>query len=345
MLGQTTARRHDLDAPARPDVAAWCDTCRPELLRWVIAKYGRRDAEDITQETLARALTGLDFTVAHPVKWAWLLRVANNVAVDLYRERRRCDSAAEPVLVDVRPTTDDDPERVVLEAEEHAKLVRAWSRVTPTQRDLLWLFEVDRLSCETIGLLLGRTEQGIRQGLVRARKRLANEFAKVDGRLGVFAPVVLLGRAVRRTLRTSGRGQAVSAPLAVATAGVLFAGIAGVATWPAIHSGGTTHPRLVLEQKRTATTRPSAPTAGAPHGAAAAVTPARRSAPAVSPIVPAVPGTKMAVHPDHAFSSGRWIDVDATVTAPVVGSVYVEAHLDNSGVNDPVCIAQPGQCR
>ena len=57
----------------------------PQLLRYVTHHFGARDADEITQEALTRALRSLDRGRSEAETWAWLIRVAKNIAYDFAR--------------------------------------------------------------------------------------------------------------------------------------------------------------------------------------------------------------------------------------------------------------------
>jgi len=76
-------------APAtRPDFGDFYERWHNQLLDYVRTTCGFRDAEEITQETMARALVNLDLSSDHGRQWRWLRVVARNVATDLGRARR-----------------------------------------------------------------------------------------------------------------------------------------------------------------------------------------------------------------------------------------------------------------
>ena len=63
----------------------------PALLAYVRRHFGPRDAEEITQETLARAYELLDLSRETRRQWGWLIVVARNIAADMGRHRKLCD--------------------------------------------------------------------------------------------------------------------------------------------------------------------------------------------------------------------------------------------------------------
>ena len=97
---------------------------RPQLFRYITHHFGCRDADEITQEALTRALRSMDTNRTEAETWAWLIRVARNVAHDIARSRRICD-ATEDGAMPADDVCDDTilPEPAAL-LDEKRRLVR-----------------------------------------------------------------------------------------------------------------------------------------------------------------------------------------------------------------------------
>lgn len=163
---------------------------RPQLLRYITHHFGSRDADEITQEALTRALRSMDTNRTEAETWAWLVRVARNVAHDLARSRRICD-ATEDGAMPADDVCDDAilPEPAAL-LDERRRLVRhALKELPPSQRRILVLYEVDELNCPAIARLIGSTEDAVRKALQRARRRFAAEVRTLTG--GSFGSVLV----------------------------------------------------------------------------------------------------------------------------------------------------------
>ena len=154
----------------------------PQLLRYVTHHFGPRDADEITQEALTRALRSLDRGRSDAETWAWLIRVAKNIAHDVARSRRICDSTDDDAVLRCDPPADTAlPEPAVLLDERRHMVRRALKVLPPTQRRILVLYEVDDLTCPTIADLVGSTEDAVRKSLQRARRRFAAEVKALGG--------------------------------------------------------------------------------------------------------------------------------------------------------------------
>lgn len=138
---------------------------RPELYRYCRALTRNAwDAEDLVQDTLARALATLG-CLFQPIEnpRAWLFRVASNLWIDNQRRRREITL---PELPD-RP----DPETRASEAREAGATLL--SRVAPQERAAIVLKEVFEFTIDEIAGMLATTPGAIKAALHRGREKLA----------------------------------------------------------------------------------------------------------------------------------------------------------------------------
>jgi RNA polymerase sigma-70 factor (ECF subfamily) len=157
---------------------------RPELYRY--CRYLTRspwDAEDLAQDTLARAFVTLGLMgEAPPNPRAWLFRVASNLFIDQKRRTR------EIAVAEAEPVVDSEPR----EAREAAGTLMA--RLAPRERVAVVLKDVFDLSLEEIAEALATTTGTVKTTLHRGRGKLtspegaepANERAAVPAALDAF---------------------------------------------------------------------------------------------------------------------------------------------------------------
>lgn len=146
----------------------------PALLRRLRAMLGSREAaEDLVQETMARALTSAPGLAGEDHVRAWLHRVASNLAVDEIRRRgRRRLEPLDDALVAAGP---------VAGADDDATDVRdALERITAHERLLLLLRFQLGLTHREIAALLDVSEPAARQRLSRARRGFADAFRRIS---------------------------------------------------------------------------------------------------------------------------------------------------------------------
>jgi len=170
---------------------------RPELYRY--CGYLTRspwDAEDLAQDTLARAFVTLARMTEDPVHpRVWLFRVASNLWIDEMRRRREVPSAS--VEAEIGMTAEPRAPR-----EAAGTLL---VKLSPQERAAVVLKDVFELSLEEAAEALGTTVGGIKAALHRGRGKLADEkippppAAPVPGALDAFCAAFNAGDLDRLT--------------------------------------------------------------------------------------------------------------------------------------------------
>lgn len=139
-----------------------------------LAHLGRpADAEDIAQDALLVALAQIS-TCREPERFgAWLVQIARNRARNALARRRHADVPTdEPGEI----AHHGDQERVVLKRA----LVAALDALSPVQREIVLLHDLDGWSHAEIGLALELTEEASRQHLSRARRALRDRLDAIQ---------------------------------------------------------------------------------------------------------------------------------------------------------------------
>jgi len=233
------AARRPEAAVTRPDFGDFYERWHAQLLDYVRTTCGFRDAEEITQETMARALVNLDLSSDHGRQWRWLRVVARNVATDLGRARRYCDVASDAPC-DVERVATINVEQQLLDSECLQELHHVLTALSPKQSQAWWLTIAEGMSPTAIAATLECSPESVRQALFKTRRKLASamamfcERAEGFGAIGVLAVIANRIRSFTRpVVRT-----AAPAPLALAAAGVV--GTLAMLTVPA-QLGGTSH--------------------------------------------------------------------------------------------------------
>lgn len=153
---------------------------RAELLRFLVARTGNpAEAEDLIQELWLRTRRTPSGPVANGR--AYLYRMANNLVLDLVRERRRReqrekvwhaeafgDPAAAPEAADSRM----DAERTIVEREEAALLASAIANLPEGARRAFRLHKIDGLSHAEVAARLGISRSGVEKHIALAMKHL-----------------------------------------------------------------------------------------------------------------------------------------------------------------------------
>jgi RNA polymerase sigma-70 factor (ECF subfamily) len=309
----------------------------PQLLRYVTHHFGPRDADEITQEALTRALRSLDRGRSDAETWAWLIRVARNIAYDFARSRRICESTDDAEVLHCEAPNDTTlPEPAALLDERRRMVRRALKVLPPTQRRILVLYEVDDLNCPTIASLVGSTEDAVRKSLQRARRRFAAEVRALGGG---SAAITWWLRGFRRRPRGLSALTASTALCAVAGSVVLT-----VTTGPA--TAGAV-PRLAEPVSVSVPSAPDRPVRPAPARVAPAK--ATKAAPRTSaarpkqgrPVAPPAKTQPVLKVPHTALSPGARTRV-YTVVYTSAGDYVAGTTVENG--HGPVCQLSVLQC-
>jgi RNA polymerase sigma-70 factor (ECF subfamily) len=133
--------------------------------------FDAHTAEELAAETCEGVVTGLRRLRAPQAFEAWFWAVARNRLRSEFRRRQR----TQPVEGLIAPST---PEEETILSEEHHRIRVAMLALSPRDRQLLWLREVEMLSYEEIGGRFGTAAGAIRVACHRARKRLEEIYSQ-----------------------------------------------------------------------------------------------------------------------------------------------------------------------
>lgn len=140
------------------------------------------EAEDVTQETFARALEALDRYEARPEARfrSWLLAIGVNVARRSLRRHRRTEATAPDVLDGAREEAGpDDPTGEALDRRRlAAALLAALDALEDREREVVTLRYGGELNAREIADLTGLSHANVRKIAQRARDALR---ARIDG--------------------------------------------------------------------------------------------------------------------------------------------------------------------
>jgi RNA polymerase sigma-70 factor, ECF subfamily len=166
-----------------PGAASWelIDAAlRRRLLRYFQAhRFGREDAEDLVQNTLARVFQGMAGLRSEESFLAWLFAIARNLRRTAQRRRHRerglLSDQSEQVegLPDPRPDAVDER----LRGERVAALRSAIERLPPQQRQCVVLRIREEMSYEEIAETLCLSVFTVRNHLAEARRSLRHALS------------------------------------------------------------------------------------------------------------------------------------------------------------------------
>lgn len=162
----------------RPALEALLERYQARIYRYGLRMCGdREDAKDVLQDTMlamARRVGGLQAVGALPT---WLYTVARSFCI---KRRRGVRTVARP-LDEVAPAALADPargpEERVADRQLETALAAAITGLSPPQRDVLVLRDVEGLSAPQVAAVLGIGVEAVKSRLHRARIALRDRLA------------------------------------------------------------------------------------------------------------------------------------------------------------------------
>jgi RNA polymerase sigma-70 factor (ECF subfamily) len=155
---------------------------------------GRAEADDLSQEAIARAIERADDLQDGAAVEGWLFRIATTVCLDHLRRERRARALTElvdPVAVDDLATLPADPEATALLRDDvRLAVVVALQRLAPKQRAVLLLHDVCGLPLAEVASTIGTNDNAAKAALRRARAALDRARGRTDVDVPVDSEVV-----------------------------------------------------------------------------------------------------------------------------------------------------------
>jgi len=132
------------------------------------------EAEDMVQETLAKALRAFDSFVPGTNFKAWIFRILRNT----FLTSRSGMAVSHTVFIEDYPATLDTvaaeptPEEMLIRLNDEAALYAALDQLPPAMREVLLLCDVEELKYREIALILGLPIGTVMSRVARARVAL-----------------------------------------------------------------------------------------------------------------------------------------------------------------------------
>jgi len=143
-----------------------------------------QDAEDITQEAFVKLWLNLkNFRMESSIK-TWVYRITVNLCYDLRKRQARISFAEEPVESFKELTSSKNPLLLLTEKELREKIEEAFSMLSPDNRLILTLKELEELPYREIADILDCSVDAAKMRAHRARgefKRIISKYLE-DGK-------------------------------------------------------------------------------------------------------------------------------------------------------------------
>lgn len=143
------------------------------------------DAEDITQEAFIRVFRSLDRYKPGTFE-GWMHRIVTNLFLDMARRRARIRFEALPEDAERVPGRERSPEQVLSEESFDPVLQTALANLSPEFRAAVVLSDIEDLSYEEVGRILGVKMGTVRSRIHRGRAALRAEL-EAAGMTGVHS--------------------------------------------------------------------------------------------------------------------------------------------------------------
>ncbi len=154
----------------------------PKLVQLIRARCGPNvmDAEDVAQESLARAYQNLSKFDSRYQFSTWLYTIAIRLAIDHNRSyRRRMQLVEQFAPIQQDRSIGFEPGQSVEQSESVAAIWQvAHNALNPTQYTAMWLRFSEEMSIEEVARVMGKTQVGVRVLLHRSRLIMLKELSK-----------------------------------------------------------------------------------------------------------------------------------------------------------------------
>lgn len=171
------------DARTGPAVTQTLEDHLGTVYRYALRLAGRVDfAEDLTQETMLRALRSWHNLRDQRTARVWLLRIATNVWTDHLRKSK----FRQRVLIEEPTCQRPTPTAAANYHENVERALAAMDALAPRQRQVLYLVTCEQLTHDEVAKVLRMSKSAVKASLSLARKemraRLKDLYVEICGR-------------------------------------------------------------------------------------------------------------------------------------------------------------------
>jgi RNA polymerase sigma-70 factor (ECF subfamily) len=156
---------------------------QPRLEGFVHSRMGHRmqlqtDAEDVVQETLAKAFQNI-----RQLNWqgekaffSWLVSIAENIILSASQKADRIPLELNPDA----PDSEESPSKHLRRNERFERLEKAIGCLSPDHRQVVLMARVERLQTAEIAARMNRSPNAVKKLLARALQELKREFGDTE---------------------------------------------------------------------------------------------------------------------------------------------------------------------
>lgn len=218
---------------------------RDALFRFCYHLTGNReDAEDVCQETLARAMTRVGMLQSDSAFRSWLFSIARNLSIDSHRRNKRTCAMPEDDAMPIQLYT-ETPEDRVEQAEERQTVAEVMGKLAQSHQRVLVLREVEGMSYADIAEEMDVSQSAVETLLFRARRRLKEEYHKSAAPALAFL-TGLRDLVIQASVPQTGSTMAKLAVTAAVVSGVAFSVPHSQYTFPPLPKSAASVPRSIV---------------------------------------------------------------------------------------------------
>ena len=137
------------------------------------------DARDVSQEAFVRVYSSIESFDESRKLSSWLYRIVTNLCIDMLRKRKRHSIYSTLEDGSFASTT----QSIMSELEnkdKYAILMKSIDRLTPRQKSVIVLRDIQGLPSKEVAKILGCSEATVRAHLFVARKRLRKIYERLE---------------------------------------------------------------------------------------------------------------------------------------------------------------------
>lgn len=144
-----------------------------------------KDAEDIAQETIFRAINKIDLLVNPEGLPAWLRTIANNLSINYLKKNRKFDTIStysddNTDILEEQPAVDKTPEDMVADREVADILLSMIDKLPNEQKITIFMFYYQEMSVKEISEAMDCSEATVRSRINYAKKALRKQIEGLE---------------------------------------------------------------------------------------------------------------------------------------------------------------------
>ena len=135
------------------------------------------EAKDIVQETFIKVWLNLDKYRAQYSFVTWIYKIVCNLCYD---SLRKINYRFETIHDDFHQVSADDVEQSIINNDLKSLIIMFTKQLTPKQKLVFTLSEIEELSVEEIELITGLSPEKIKSNLYLAKKQIKEKMNKIN---------------------------------------------------------------------------------------------------------------------------------------------------------------------